>query len=843
LIDAFNGNYDLRHLIKAIELIGDPQAIEVLEKTEKAHPEDTWLRIPAVLSHLHKEARNEQARAAKERQIGEMAVLASSGSPEALQSAFDLLGGDESLLQDKRICSVLALAWKADALKFAVGATTSKSAAVKRVAFQLLGRSGDSEFFNVLVSGLKDNDWQTQLPCIQGLGAMRDLQSAEVLLQTYLASPPWGNAWIREECAKSLIRQGPEAARFLTGQLPVVPVGDRAALLQCIAQTADATSISGLVETLMTIHDQRLRISIYSALENIDLAWTHRPEARSAVPRVVGTIVGGKANEKQSALEVAKLLLTKQDIEFVILNAAVRAPTTRNTELARQLLAIIDPDWARAAEAKASTASLLKELADASSVIRSRAVEFIGDVGTSDVLPRLLDLRLNDPANEVQVSAAKALDKIEPQWSGLDSVRSRLSEFVAALRSPSAWVRAGAASILGRMGDESTLPQLVEALGEQDTTAAHAVRSAIVGFDVAALPFLIDSLGRPDIRTRVNASQCVRALGPRAASAVAALASCLEENAPAELHLEAVRALTAIGPEAQSALPAILPIWRSLKLDDSMAAFRALGDCRAVDPVLRYLYESPAARDESKVRATLRALIPVSAVNEQFIEWAIRASGFEHKYRGYKYDAGFITLESSDEAIRSLCSVKLPISSNLLHLISNKKDISVRMDTGCSNPWDEAISFAGQRQTAKQELALRGNPSYSQDAYSRNLARGIADQTTSALAAEKTRRYQALCDFIKNPRSDRGEDKWKYYDELAADHPNPEVLRLVTADFARHRTIKPSEMSHFEALLAKIGARCSENQVSSTLASISQPWPNSHAKIRKRIAEMRSGKP
>lgn len=71
-----------------------------------------------------------------------------------------------------------------------------------------------------------------------------------------------------------------------------------------------------------------------------------------------------------------------------------------------------------------------------------------------------------------------------------------------------------------------------------------------------------------------------------------------------------------------------------------------------------------------------------------------------------------------DRAIGKLCKIKSPLSNNILHLIANKKTISVLMhehEEYYSNYED--LTFDNQKERAKKELGNRGNPSYEPSVY------------------------------------------------------------------------------------------------------------------------------
>ena len=70
----------------------------------------------------------------------------------------------------------------------------------------------------------------------------------------------------------------------------------------------------------------------------------------------------------------------------------------------------------------------------------------------------------------------------------------------------------------------------------------------------------------------------------------------------------------------------------------------------------------------------------------------------------------------SDVAIWHLCDLDSPVTSNLLHLIARKKDITVSLAL-CAYSRDEKASFQAQGDRAAAELERRGTPPYLPEAY------------------------------------------------------------------------------------------------------------------------------
>ncbi len=78
----------------------------------------------------------------------------------------------------------------------------------------------------------------------------------------------------------------------------------------------------------------------------------------------------------------------------------------------------------------------------------------------------------------------------------------------------------------------------------------------------------------------------------------------------------------------------------------------------------------------------------------------------------YHYD-----LKENKEAILELCNIPTQISSNILHKISQRRDIKVTISWSCSFFDEGNLSFESQREIATNELKRRGNPPYDPAAF------------------------------------------------------------------------------------------------------------------------------
>lgn len=152
-----------------------------------------------------------------------------------------------------------------------------------------------------------------------------------------------------------------------------------------------------------------------------------------------------------------------------------------------------------------------------------------------------------------------------------------------------------------------------------------------------------------------------------------------------------------------------------------------------VDQKLKDLFSSPikltsvsgfSARYNEQMgekRADLHRIINVSSLTEEIVDLVLSAATYE--VFSYVEESGYwrssVMLSESDEAINHLCKIDSPITSNILHLVAQKRNISVTMFEGCGQSTEvtEAVSFQNQREQALNELKRRGNPLYQLETY------------------------------------------------------------------------------------------------------------------------------
>lgn len=206
------------------------------------------------------------------------------------------------------------------------------------------------------------------------------------------------------------------------------------------------------------------------------------------------------------------------------------------------------------------------------------------------------------------------------------------------------------------------------------------------------------------------------ALGPGAAPLAPRIAALLEgDKAVAQ---PAMQTLVALGPAARAAAAEILGYFRREASEVVAVQLADIADPSFLEPLLRFAYNTPRT-NRGKLEEAARAFAETTCLGADTLANAVRASTFEHLFRGWKYDAGVISLQDSDAALGALLADRDPAVSAILHMVAGKKDVSETMETGCTAPTEALVSFREQRERATRELAARGNPPFDADAFRR----------------------------------------------------------------------------------------------------------------------------
>jgi HEAT repeat protein len=188
--------------------------------------------------------------------------------------------------------------------------------------------------------------------------------------------------------------------------------------------------------------------------------------------------------------------------------------------------------------------------------VRIAVLEALGEMGPN-AAPLLRKTLIAEPSASLRLAAAKALHRMGAQAA------SAVPELTRAARDEDPIVRQAAALALAQIGPKAT-PGLLRLLkfGETPQERRIAARSlGAIGLKAAteALPTLIDSLRDPDKTVQQAALVAMGKMGP---SAVPPLTQTLQQNTWWRARWYAAQGLAQIGPEARSAIPALV---RALK--------------------------------------------------------------------------------------------------------------------------------------------------------------------------------------------------------------------------------------------------------------------------------------
>jgi HEAT repeat protein len=112
------------------------------------------------------------------------------------------------------------------------------------------------------------------------------------------------------------------------------------------------------------------------------------------------------------------------------------------------------------------------------------------------------------------------------------AAKSAGPELAALLKDPDGKVKARTAFSLGLVGNESTIPALVLALGDKDNRVGQRASASLARFGEPALGQVIAALKSSDDNTRRYAVAALAQMGPRARAAVSSLKPLLQDKNP-----------------------------------------------------------------------------------------------------------------------------------------------------------------------------------------------------------------------------------------------------------------------------------------------------------------------
>ena len=447
-----------------------------------------------------------------------------------------------------------------------------------------------------------------------------------------------------------------------------------------------------------------------------------------------------KASEK-ALVEIAGRIGPLAKAAVPVLTEALRSAEDKDVRRSAALaLAKIGP------AAKSSVPALTMALGDDNPKVREASARALDKIGVDEETTRAALLkRLKDSNAKVRKVAAAAIGgelgniytQVERLKAAYDwDAAARLAKIgkaaVPALVDTlnyqgrdSSFARGGAAEALGEIGDTRAVEPLIQALKDKDyDVRRHAAEALGEIGDTRAVGPLLQALKDKDDAVRRYGAE---ALGEVRREAACALGKIKDARAVEPL----IQALTDVVGEVRSAAAEALgkirdartaqPLVRALKDKDEDVRVKATGtlgrtdDARMIAPLLECMFANPGDR-KAPVAEALRKLAPNSTLTEEIISAATKAAKYQTFYSDESIKDRVRFLEASNEAVKTLCSIKSSAASNILHLVAKRRDVKVFL-SWCAFADEEKVDFKEQREMALDELARRDSPPYDPSAF------------------------------------------------------------------------------------------------------------------------------
>ena len=224
------------------------------------------------------------------------------------------------------------------------------------------------------------------------------------------------------------------------------------------ASALGAVGGPGAIEALLTAlkgKSPEVEAEARGALQYIDPSWAASEAARGAVPEFAAALKDDNADVRASAAWALSRFGDARALEALV--AALLDRDGRVTEHALQALNRIDPDWPRSAAAEPVLARWMAMLNSGSPFPKSRieAAELLGRYGGARAVNSLLQA-VADPNDDVQTSAARALDHIDAHWPRCESARRAIPQLVRTLTTSPGSGHAFTMELLERIDPEWT---------------------------------------------------------------------------------------------------------------------------------------------------------------------------------------------------------------------------------------------------------------------------------------------------------------------------------------------------------------------------------------------------
>lgn len=205
--------------------------------------------------------------------------------------------------------------------------------------------------------------------------------------------------------------------------------------------------------------------------------------------------------------------------------------------------------------------------------VRMQAVLALGEIGAASkpAVPGIVKTLKGDEFPHVRDAAAYSLGKIKAKGDAEDALRDALKSSDELLRTISAWALARTNPNDKELVDRA-VRLIVNSFKSKDVAVRRAAARAAVEFDIdpkLIAPALVDALKDKDQTVVANAIEALSAMGPKA------LKNIDDALANQDLRHYAVQLVARIGPEAESAVPALIKeLGKKIEDDDDFEFIR-----------------------------------------------------------------------------------------------------------------------------------------------------------------------------------------------------------------------------------------------------------------------------
>ena len=499
-----------------------------------------------------------------------------------------------------------------------------------------------------------------------------------------------------------------------------------------VEKLAAKHKVEGLIKALTYKKDQTIRKEAAQALGQIGDAQATKPliailRDENESVRVEAIKALGQIGDPQ-AVE-ALIARLKYDSSYVSV-AAADALVKIGAPAVKLLIHAIDPHNKKAAEALGringaqaveSLIALLKE--QYVSINVAVALVKIGAPAVNSLI-----VALEDDSNHNRTDTAYALGQIGDARA--------TKPLIAILKDEDESVRVEAIKALGQIGDPQAVEALIALLGDESSRVSVAAIDALGEIGAPAVESLIPLLRNSGWIIRKNASEALQKMGwePREDIERAAYWIAIGDvNRLAELNCQAIKQLLIESMEWQMAPDdwhvkgriAKLLVCPEIAANDSILAWAVdeLEVCakkyrKELDRMVQHPRRSGDSIDKRD-----------RAMFEDYADLILTATSYHTSGKANPSGIGWYKHDTSSclSAVKHICQIMTPVSTNVLHHLRQLRDIEVitatfevEYDHNHSSGMGERteiLSFVRQRKAATRELARRGNPDYDLSVY------------------------------------------------------------------------------------------------------------------------------